>query len=200
MEAFYEESSIASNAKRGARKYKVYTFFSYFFLIFAIFMSAMTFFLIPTKGGLTGDFIMTFATTFMLWGFWFFFNKLRSNSNISYDYCFVSGELRISKVVNINRRRLVAKFGVEDIVQIGDVDSPSFDRFYADPTSKNMFCTSNSEAADGKFFMYILAEYNGKKLFILECREALLMNIMKFAKRTTLDHDYVMQDKKQKSV
>ena len=46
--------------------------------------------------------------------------------------------------------------------------------------------------------MYILAEYNGKKLFILECREALLMNIMKFAKRTTLDHDYVMQDKKQK--
>jgi hypothetical protein len=48
--------------------------------------------------------------------------------------------------------------------------------------------------------MYILAQYNGKKLFILECKETLLMNIMKFAKRTALDRDYVMQEKKQKDV
>ena len=200
MEAFYEESSIASNAKRGARRYKVWAIFTMIFLILGILTAFFTVWMIPTKGGVTGDWLMLLATTMMLWGFWFFFRRLKLNSNVSYDYCFVSGELRISKVVNINRRRLVAKFDVDDIIQIGDIDSPSFDRFFADPTAKKVYCTSNDEAAEGKFFMYILANHDGKKLFLLECREALLMNIMKFAKRTALDHDYVMQDKKQKRV
>ena len=197
MEAFYEESSIATTAKRGAKKYKIYSYCSYFFMALAILSLIIIFMYVPIQGN-AGGLIMSFATVFLFLGFWLFFNRLRSNANVSYDYCFVSGELRISKVININKRRLVAKFDVEDIVQLGDVDSPSFDRFYADPASKNVFYTSNAEAADGKFFMYILAEYNGRKLFILECREALLMNIMKFAKRTALDHDYVMQEKKQK--
>lgn len=197
MDVFYEESSIATTAKKGAKKYKIYSYCSYFFMALAILALIFIILFVPINGN-PGGLIMSFATVFLFIGFWFFFNRLRSNTNVSYDYCFVSGELRISKVININKRRLVAKFDAEDIVQIGDVDSPSFDRFYADPTSKNVFCTSNAEAAEGKFFMYILAEYNGKKLFILECRENLLMNIMKFAKRTVLDHDYVMQDKKQK--
>ncbi len=200
MEAFYEESSLARNAKRGGRKYKIWSYCSYISLFLGVIALFLAFFSIPTENRLTGEFIMAIVTAALFMGLWFVFNRLRSNCNISYDYCFVSGELRISRVVNINKRRLLAKFGVEDIVQIGDIDSPSFDRFFADPTSKNVFCTSNSEAADGKFFMYILAEYNGKKLFILECRETLLMNIMKFAKRTALDHDYVMQEKKQKNV
>jgi hypothetical protein len=63
-----------------------------------------------------------------------------------------------------------------------------------------VFCTSNDEASEGKFFMYVLANYNGKKLFVLECREMLLENIMRFAKRTTLDRDYVSQEKKKKQV
>lgn len=197
MEAFYEESSIAANAQKGAKKYKIYSFCSYFFLALVIFTAFFVFTFVPVKDNV-GGLIMSAATILLFLGFWFFFNRLRANANLSYDYCFVSGELRISKVVNINRRRLVAKFDVESILQIGDADSPSFDRFFADPASKNVVCTSNDVPAEGKFFMYILAEYDGKKLFVLECREALLMNIMKFAKRSALDHDYVMQDRKQK--
>ena len=195
MEAFYEESSIAKNARKGERKYKILSICSKVCLVLGVIAILFTFFFIPLQGGL---FIFALTTIGLFFGLWFCFNRISLNTNVSYDYCFVSGELRISKVVNVNKRRLVAKFSVEEIVQLGDSDSPSFDRFFADPTSKNVFCTSNVEAAEGKFFMYILAEYNGKKLFILECREALLMNIMKFAKRTALDHDYVMQEKKQK--
>ena len=198
MEAFYEESSIASNAKKGERKYKIFTCCSRVCLFFGVIAIVLALWFIPLQGGLTPEFIMSFATAGLFMGLWFCFNRIRMNTNVSYDYCFVSGELRISKVININKRRLVAKFTVDDIIQLGDADSPSFDRFFADPTSKNVFCTSNVEASEGKFFMYILAVYDGKKLFILECREALLMNIMKFAKRTALDHDYVMQEKKQK--
>ncbi len=197
MEAFYEESSIARNAKGGARKYKILSYCSYACLAVAIAVVIFAVSFVPVSNG-WGGFIMTISFALMFAGFWFVFNRLRARSNVSYDYSFVSGELRIARVININRRRLVAKFDVEDIIQIGDVESPSFDRFHADPTAKKVFCTSNVEAEEGKFFMYILANYEGKKLFVLECREALLMNIMKFAKRTALDRDYVMQDKKQK--
>ena len=44
--------------------------------------------------------------------------------------------------------------------------------------------------------VYNTAEYNGKKLFVLECREELLAQMLKFMKRTALDHDYVSQEKK----
>ena len=91
----------------------------------------------------------------------------------------------------------MARIDCEDMIQFGDADNPSFDRFRSDPKVKTVICTSNDQAADGKFFMYILAEYNGKKLFVLECRELLLMNMLKFARRNKLESDYVMQEKKQ---
>ncbi len=128
----------------------------------------------------------------------FVFSKMKRHFNVSYDYVFVSGELRISKVFNVNRRKLVARVDCEDMIQVGDVDNSSYERFKADPTVKQLICTPNVEASDGKFFMYVLANYNGKKLFVLECRENLLMNIMKFAKRSVLESDYVMQERKQK--
>ena len=147
-----------------------------------------------------GDMILFGAQTLSFGGMWFVFFKWKSRTNVSFDYSFVSGELRISRVININKRKLLTRFEVEEMTQIGDVDSPSFDRFKADPSVKTVYCTSNVEAAEGKFFMYILINDNGKKLYVLECREELLMHILKFAKRTSLDRDYVMQEKKQKQV
>ena len=38
---------------------------------------------------------------------------------------------------------------------------------------------------------------NGKKLLVLEARELLLMKIMKFVRRSVLESDYVMQERKQ---
>jgi hypothetical protein len=106
--------------------------------------------------------------------------------------------LRISKVINTNKRKLVARIATENIIQVGDVDAPSYDRFKADPNIKSVICTSNDEAAEGKFFMYVLADADGRKLFVLECREELLINLMHVTKRTALDRDYVSQEKKKK--
>jgi hypothetical protein len=46
--------------------------------------------------------------------------------------------------------------------------------------------------------MYVLANDEGKKIFLLECKETLLVNIMKFAKRSVLESDYIAQEKKQR--
>ena len=44
--------------------------------------------------------------------------------------------------------------------------------------------------------MYILVENDGKKLYVLECKEQLLLYIMKDAPRTALEREYVKQEKK----
>lgn len=204
MDVFYEESSTNKNAKKDGRKYKIFHYTSYVFLVLGIILLVYALFNFPFGGSgediaslrFFAGFIGVQGLFFML--IWFLLMKLKKRFNLSYDYCFVSGELRISKVFNINRRKLVARIDCEDMIQVGDIDNSSYERLKNDPMTKEVICTSNVEAAEGKFFMYVLANDNGKKLYVLECRENLLMNIMKFAKRSVLESDYVMQERKQK--
>ncbi len=193
MDVFYEESSVPSYAKKGERKYKIINAFSMIALVIGCFFGFFCFMFL----GSSVAWFFGFQTAFFL-GVWFLLRKWKFGVNVSFDYTFVSGELRISKVINVNKRKLIAKLGPEDIIQLGDVDSPAFDRFRFEPGTKCVVCTSNDEAVQGKFFMYICAEYNGKKIFVLECREELLLHMMRFVKRTVLDHDYVPQEKKNK--
>lgn len=204
MDAFYEESAVDRNAARSKRFYQTFHIVSRIFFVLAFLLLLFSFLNFPWSAptveaqasqmffGAIGFLGLTCLLTCFL------FSKLKTRFNVSYDYCFVTGELRISKVYNVDRRKLVARFDCNDMIQVGDVDNPSYDRFKADPTVKEVICTPNVEPTDGKFFMYVLANYNGKKLFVLECRENLLMNIMKFAKRSVLESDYVMQERKQK--
>ena len=194
MDVLYEESSTAKNASKGAKKYTVLNILSFCFLFLAIAATLFFVLFIPS----VGDMIFFGTSALSLFGCWFVLFRWKNATNVSFDYSFVSGELRISKVVNINKRKLLTRFEADSIIQIGDVDSTSYDRFRADPNVKKVICTSNDEASEGKFFMYILVEQEGRKLYVLECREELLLNIMRFAKRTTLDRDYVSQAKKQK--
>ena len=194
MDVLYEESSTAKNASKGAKKYTVLNILSFCFLFLAIAATLFFVLFIPS----VGDMIFFGTSALSLFGCWFVLFRWKNATNVSFDYSFVSGELRISKVVNINKRKLLTRFEADSIIQIGDVDSTSYDRFRADPNVKKVICTSNDEASEGKFFMYILVEQEGRKLYVLECREELLLNIMRFAKRTTLDRDYVSQVKKQK--
>ena len=193
MDVFYEESAIAHNSDKKLKKYRILSIISTTFLVLGILWIVFGLNFLPLELGYWVIWAMIFSW-FVLG--WLCLRHWKMRINVSYDYCFVSGELRISKVINVNKRKLVARIDCEDMIQLGDVDNPSFERFKSDPTTKTVLCTSNDESADGKFFMYILANYNGKKLFVLECREVLLMHILKFTKRNKLESDYVMQEKK----
>ncbi|MBQ8284409.1 MAG: hypothetical protein IJX75_04880 [Clostridia bacterium] len=207
MDVFYEESAIVHNAKKGEKKYKIFHILSMIFLVVGILFVFPTIMFIPIGGGdaeakatAVTLFVFFCSQTLLFFGLWFLLYKWKSTINVSYDYCFVTGELRISKVFNVNKRRLITRFNTEEILQIGDIENSSYERLKSDPMTKEVICTSNEEPAEGKFFMYILVNDGGKKLYILECRELMLMNILKFAKRSALENDYVMQEKKQKKV
>ena len=192
MDVFYEESAIARDSVKASRKYKVCNGASVFFLVLGIIALLLTLY-IPMDGVVVWLF-------FCSWLFvcWFVLNKIKNRYNISYDYAFVSGELRIARVINVNKRKLITRIQPEEIIQIGDTDNVSFENLRVDPNTKTIICTSNEEPEAGKFFMYILVNDNGKKLYVLECRELLLMHMLKFVKRTTLESDYIAQDKKKK--
>ncbi len=219
MDIFYEESATNQKAKKGEKIYKVFHYISWTFFILAIMVLIFDFMVvgIPLKpkeanyetyekyleaenaypGGLfMFFFVLSIGVSLLLIGVLFLMIKRRIN--LQYDYIFVSGELRIAKIFNINRRKFLEKIDCEDIQQMGDVENSSFDRLAAAPGVKIVRYSANALPADGKFFMYIVTKGNNKKLYVLECRETLLMNLLKFTRRSALESDYVMQEKKQR--
>lgn len=193
MELFYEESATNNNAEKEMRKAKIMHILSIVCFVIGFF------------GVIIGISYVSINTiiSWILLCCWFFlasfiFQLIKRRFNVTYDYVFVSGELRISKVFNTNKRKLRALIECSEIVQIGDVDNGEVERLSASPDVTNVVCTPNIAPADDKFFMYIYTD--DKTLYLLECRESLLMNILKFTRRGVLEREYVMQDKKEKKI
>ena len=211
MDSFYEESAVNQKARRGETIYKIVNGVFWLFTFVAIIFAMLTFFSIPTSlsSGATPEEQEGHALVVSMFIFWLFclvsFTGmavllwfLKRRINVSFNYLFVSGELRISKVFNVNKRKLVTRIESENILKVGDVDSASYDRIKGDPSTKEVVCTPNLTAGDGKFFMYVQAVESGmKKLYVLECRETLLVNMMQFLRRDVLADDYISQAKKQ---
>ncbi|MBQ9728832.1 MAG: hypothetical protein IJV85_04470 [Clostridia bacterium] len=207
MDVFYEESAVNAGGTSEERKYNVMQVCSNIFLVLGLIM--FVFFLMNMPfGAVTSEeaqaikglsiVVGILGATCLLTGVGLFFLKLRFN--VSYDYSFVSGELRISKVFGVNRRKLLTRLDCQEVLQIGDTENASYERIKSDPMTKLVICTPNATPTGDKFFMYILVNENGKKLYVLECRETMLMHILKFARRSALESDYVMQEKKRKEV
>ena len=209
MDVLYEESAVNANAAKGEKRYKILNLFTWFFgvlaLIFAIlfviglvsFLMAMSAMKAEDRATAIVSLIFYFMMITLFGGPWLACFLMKRKINVSFDYTFVSGELRISKVFNVNRRKFLYRIDAESIQKMGDTDSPSFDRVISDPSVKKIVCTPNAEPSGGKFFLYIVtSESGGRRVYILECREELLINILKFVKRGILESDYVMQEKK----
>ncbi len=202
MDVFYEESAVTKDADKAAKKYKLVHILSNTVLAIGIIMVLLGFNMpLGSEGANPLVSFLAWILSVCSWFFvmWFCLFKLKQRFNISYDYVFVSGELRISKVININKRKLVTRLQAEDILQMGDMDSQSFEDLQKGTDIKLVVCTPNENPMEGKFFMYIYTATEGKKqLYIFECREELLMHVLQYARRSVLAKDYVMQDKKNK--
>ena len=124
MDVFYEESALAHNSAKNQKKYNILTVISAIFLILGILWIIIGFYTVDLTS--IGDWIIWGSICLWLFGGWYMLRMWKMRINISYDYIFVSGELRISKVINVNKRKLVARFDCEDIIQFGDAENPSF--------------------------------------------------------------------------
>ena len=213
MDILYEECAVNQKAIRDEKIYKIMNIGFYICLFVTVVALFGTINNIPisSTAGLTPEQLQVYGYVKAIFSLniclLIFFGTgaimlfiMKRRVNISYDYTFVSGELRIVKVFNVNRRKLVARIQPDEMLQLGDIDNESYRRLVSNTMNKEVFCTPNVEPSKGKFFMYVHAnDPLGKKLYVLECREEMLVNILKFVKRGTLEPDYVMQEKKQRN-
>ncbi len=195
-ELFYEESSHVQNEKGEKRKYNLFRgfslafgalatiwtvigIFSFFPVIFVdenVFTNILIFIIIP--------YVATLCPTI-------FFGFVKNRFNTDYDYTIVSGSIRFSKVVNSIKRKNICKFNCSDIIQIGKYASETFESYLKMPGFKRQFLSSNRQPSDGREFFYICANVQQeKKIFILDCTELFIVNILKFVNVSVLEKEF----------
>lgn len=112
---------------------------------------------------------------------------IRSKFAVSFDYEFVSGELRISRA-NKNRRRPLYRISPEEFLKVGKVGTNSYYVLKQNRELRETRFTKNKTPMEGKDFYYILySDHLGKQLFIIECREELIKYISLYAARGTVE-------------
>lgn len=199
QENFYEESAKIHEEASAVRKYyiaKVFMIISYVLaVIWGIFCLT---FLIDLKNILLSlIFSLIPLALFIVSGI--VLGKLKDKFYVDYDYTFVSGSIRFSKVIKNIKRKHIINFDTSDIEKIGLYGSELYEKYSKMPDIKTKILTSNSTPSEGKDFYYIVANVGGDKyVFIVECSELFIVNILKFTNRTVLDQE-ILNKKKNKN-
>ncbi len=189
QDLFYEESTTLINEKVEQKKYNLVKFasiFTIFLIVFWVyfdfnFLDLSNLFVVITAGILPIVIFVVFALVL---------GKIKDKFCVVYDYTFITGSIRISKVIRNTKRKSVIKFECSEIEKIGKIDSELYNSYLNQIHNGLEFicATSNHVPLDGKNFYYVVVNALGKKTLIkLECNKELIMNIIKFSKRTIID-------------
>lgn len=117
--------------------------------------------------------------------------KKRHSFYISYDYTYVSGDLRISKVMHQRKRKHLYTISENRMIKIGRYDSESYKKLKASPENKEDILTPNEEAGEGKEFFYIYTGTAvGKKILVLECRLEMISAIIRHLNKNILESEF----------
>ncbi len=189
QEIFYEETTALVNEKSAKRKYNIYRVIS----IIAYVLAAVMFFFMwfGSLENIWAFVLFCVVPPILMLAFGILAGRLKYRAYVEYDYTFVSGSLRIAKVMYHVKRRPLLKFEVADIFQLGKICSETYQKLSEAPDIKREIYTSNDEPGEGKDYYYLAVNLkDGKKLLVLECTEMLLVNILKFAKKGIVEKDF----------
>ncbi len=190
-ELFYEESAINQNQKSESFKYNILRVLSIFsWVLLFLWVCFCLFFLELLIGNVFLNIIIALlpATGFIASAI--FLGRFKNKYCIDYDYTFISGEVRISKVIKSIKRRQVIIFSTSAIEMLGKVGSDTFNGYNNSKSIKKVFLTSNTIADEEKDFYYIVLSQGEKKLLILECTQTFIYNIIKFSNRSVIEKDF----------
>lgn len=199
-EIFYEESAKIQNEKSASRKYNVCRVFSIIFYALSILVLFLLINNIPYYiEKLTGASALTIILNIvfllipllLLFFSGFILGKFKNRLYIDYDYTFVSGSIRIAKVIKNVKRKFLLSFDYNAIERLGKYGSETYTSYEKMPGIKKIILTSNVVAEEGKEFYYLVINHeDNKKLLILECTEMFMVNILKFANKLVIEKDF----------
>ena len=108
-----------------------------------------------------------------------------------YDYIFVTGDIRIIKVVNTKKRKKMLIMDSKNVFQVGKFESDTYEKHAKAPGAKVVFAPNNKYEADKPKY-YIAGVVEGVKyVLVLECTEKFLVHVLQFAGKHVLEKDFV---------
>lgn len=191
-EVFYEESAKVADEIKARRKYGILKTISVTFYVIAGLWAMLVYFAYDFSGDGILYTVLFVAVPFVyciVSGI--IFGRLKDKVYIDYDYTFVSGSIRFSKVINNIKRKNIVKFDCSSIERIGRYGSETFERYLLMPNKKVNVLTSNIKTVDTASLYYIVADVSGgKNVFVLECSERFISNILVFVNRTVIEEGF----------
>ncbi len=134
----------------------------------------------------SGFIVLTIANA--LFGVALFFLKRRLYT--FYDYTYISGEVRIIKLINGKTRRRFLIFDCKDVKLLGKVGSGTYDSLMNSTNYKVKMATPNGYRSENQLY-YVNLNNNGENiLLILECDEKFLSYIVSTRGKTIVEKDY----------
>ena len=192
QEIFYEESVLTQNTGSAKTKYYIIKTWSVISYVIAALWGIIMLFTFPFGEGniwLNILFVLIPFALFLASGI--VAGKFKDRFYVDYDYTFVSGSIRFSKVINNVKRRNILIFEVQAIEKIGRYGSATYERYSVMPDKKKMILTSNETPVEGKDFYYMAVNTGGQRyLLLIECTETFLHNILRFSNRTVFDDEF----------
>ena len=191
QEVFYEETALTQNTGSAKTKYYVFKTFSIISYVLAGFWLLINLISFPTQGNVLINilFVAIPFVIFLISGI--LLGRFKDKFYVDYDYTFVSGSIRLSRIIKNVKRKNLLVFDTRNIEKIGTYNSDTFARYSSMPDKKLMYLTSNVEPSDGKAFYYMVVNTNAQKyLLILECTEVFLINIYKFTGKLVFEDNF----------
>ena len=181
-EIFYEESSHIQNEKKAKTIFIIFTVLaaiSFIMMIFWIFMIGFVKVEDLKKGNIVVNIIYLFVPSLMFLGLGILSMNFRSKFYVDYDYTFVTGNVRFSKIIRNVKRKNICSFNVEAIEKVGKVDSETFNMYLKMPGIKKKPLTLNVYPSNEDFFYMVVNTDKGKDLFILDCKEEFIATVLR---------------------
>lgn len=194
-EVFYEEAALVQDPKSSERKYNVFKALSIIsYVLLGVWIFIVFYFFEILSGNILLNVLFVLIPAAMFFCSGFFVGRIKNKFYVDFDYTFVSGSLRFSKVIKNVKRKFIIKFDTSAIEKLGKYGSTNYIKYEKMHGITKLILTSNYTASDGKDFYYIVANVDGdKKLLVLECTEMLIVNILKFSNKSILDEEYVKE-------
>jgi len=191
-ELFYEETVNVQNADSQLKKFKTFrtlSIISYtllFLWLFIVYFAAG----INTENPLP-DIILLLFPAIILFMLGLSFGLLKNKFCVEYDYSFISGTIRVSRVIANLKRKNIYDFEFRKIEKIGYYDSETYNKYQKSPGVKCVYLTANKTPMENKDFYYIVANLkDGKKLMLIECTKSFIMAIIRFTGMTVLERGF----------
>lgn len=191
QEVFYEESSISQSQKSG----KIFYYILFTMGVISFILGGIYFILNLLSLNLEGNVLLSLLflviPTALFVAFGVVCIKFKNSFCIDYDYTFVTGTIRIAKVIKQVKRKFLVSFEAKEIEMLGRFASDTYFTYAERNELKAQIFTSNKTETDGYHFNYFVVNSKGEKnIYIIECTDTFLKNVIKFAGRNVIEKDF----------